>query len=217
MVRTLVTWFAVAGCGADDSANDTDATPTGTDRSACEAYIDCVAEVEPANAGQAVDDYGAESSCWTNADQAEACREACASAMAELHLAAPSSEACDDGSSVPSNQVFLIESWRLNVVTSDAEYCAYMVAGMDPDYWVATFAANETTQFPAQLRAEYVGAGFDLACTNDGLNVHCASTDTTGGGMSATFEGAMAESRQSLTGTVSVEFRSTTCTWEVES
>ncbi len=61
----------------------------------CEDYLDCVAAVSPDEYDDAADRYGADGSCWDDdADEAEACDEACDDLLNALGDDYPDEEAC---------------------------------------------------------------------------------------------------------------------------
>ena len=74
--------------GGDDGQSASPTQPEGDTRSdarkACDDYIACVSDLDPAAAGDLVDRYGAASACWSGsaADEA-ACKKACDAGVAQ--------------------------------------------------------------------------------------------------------------------------------------
>ncbi|MEM7152896.1 MAG: hypothetical protein AAF799_08635 [Myxococcota bacterium] len=74
-----------ANTSTDDGADETATVPTeDVDQAGvCARYIECVAAVDPAQVGQAVEQYGPEGSCWTP-DTLAVCSQACIDARRNL-------------------------------------------------------------------------------------------------------------------------------------
>src|SRR5687768_9812467 len=89
----------------------------------CDAYRSCLADVDPDASAEAETDYGEDSSCWNDAAYAQPCGETCATELSALHRSHPGSEACDDGTPVPSDQVLSKTSWIISVTATDGQYC----------------------------------------------------------------------------------------------
>lgn len=88
-----------AGSTADTGGASTDgpAATTGdpVDRGDCDAFLDCIATVDPQQASSAADAYGPMSACWTSsAAVAQGCREACTGSLKALAAAYPDEPAC---------------------------------------------------------------------------------------------------------------------------
>lgn len=66
----------------------------GIDRGQCDAFIACTTDVAPETTANNLLAYGPDAACWNTETTAKVCRDACAAALAEMHKAFPSSEAC---------------------------------------------------------------------------------------------------------------------------
>jgi hypothetical protein len=118
------------GPGSDDAS---DGAPPGSgafDRSACDAYLACVAEVEPSEVAVTLELYGDESACWTSADNAELCADACVDATAELSAANPAEEACLVGERFAP----ALGHWTPTRVDYVVDECAWAQADDPPTY-----------------------------------------------------------------------------------
>ena len=96
---------ADTGSEDDDPFGNTGGSDTDTERDdddsfeqteACEAYLDCIAAVDAGAYDEAADRYGAAGSCWDDdADEAEACDEACDDLLNALADDYPEEDACN--------------------------------------------------------------------------------------------------------------------------
>lgn len=120
-----MTWIVVLwslACSGDGDSGDTSAAPPSTVwppdtqeawHPTCEAYLDCVAAVAPAQLGDLLDTYGPSGSCWEQGDDVEqTCIAACHSGLEQLEQAYPAEPACDtNGDATPGGGDEIDISW----------------------------------------------------------------------------------------------------------
>lgn len=95
----IIAAVVLLGCGGEQSAVEDAATTsegstaeTGDGEAACERYLKCVSDAEPAELADAVVGYGPAGTCWDG--DPTLCEQACASATSMLWEARPAAHEC---------------------------------------------------------------------------------------------------------------------------
>lgn len=113
------------GFGAFDDTGDS-GWSTGQVAAECEAYLACLADVQPDAVPATLDAYGDGSECWSSQENHDVCADACQAALDLMADAFPDSEACG-GSSGGDPDVSV--SWGSSVIQ-------VTISGGSEDYWL---------------------------------------------------------------------------------
>lgn len=198
---------AILACGGGEGGDG--------DHPNCDAYLDCVADVEPSTVATEMEAYGSDAACWEDDDSAEACESACADAQQELYFANPTSDLCDDGSDLPSSSVIRQAGWQASVSVENEDSADCFGDAEEVDQGEFTFTSTETTAFSTDVDLEYYSDyqyghyvtyyHLSLVCTNDGFEFSCTGTDEYDSRLQAAFTGTLSEDFLSVEGTVEIE------------
>ncbi len=93
LVLGILAPLAMCGCPAD-SDDDDDVVAPIEQSEACEGYLECVLDVEPATVGELLESYGPDGNCWESQESADLCTEACEQAVVSLADLHPDSTVC---------------------------------------------------------------------------------------------------------------------------
>lgn len=96
VVLLLIAAASLACAGGKDEEDDD--TGSIAQDPACAAYLECLTAVAPEAVGEALETYGEGGTCWTTTSTAEACAEACGSALDTVAEAYPDEPACGGAS-----------------------------------------------------------------------------------------------------------------------
>jgi len=164
--------------GADDSA-----TNPKVNHDACDAYLECLEVVAPAQVGPALESYGTEGACWDSKENATLCNDACTTLMEKLAKAFPDVPECSGGeTSTPYPRALRVE-WHTNGVDVEvvggtgslkfgitqsgadpwiAEDCHHELAGYGP--FCHEVEADDSTSIPCVSSLNDVDDGHTLFC-----------------------------------------------------
>lgn len=158
--------LACAGLGKKDDGDDTQDTSPPGGSEPCEAYLDCVTDVDPSAYATAAASYGESGSCWQDTDAAS-CSAACDAARDELADENPLSQVCGgDGFPAVDGCPFTEGDWQ-----------TYFTVRNDTCGWPSPFGGDATLTCRNRSSGRFDWELSELfttgACTADGLNFTC--------------------------------------------
>ena len=164
---SLLAFGIACAAGKKDPSSDDEETdvPGGSD--ACDAYLDCVNDVDPSSYADAADAYGENGSCWASSGDSDGCSEACDGARADLAEENPLSDDCG-GAGYPdvTGCPFVEGEWLITFDADDNE-CGF------PN----PFGARGLVSCRDESRGTFDWELDDLftggSCASDGLSFEC--------------------------------------------
>lgn len=167
MTLLSLTLIACTGTGTDTTTDD-----SGTAGVGCDAYLACAAETIPDQVDLLQQTYGDGGACWTQgAEAAQACEEACESALLASSFAYPEVDACEPvGGWVPEDGCPFLDG-GYTITLADAGGDCFPSGFLDETF-AATLSCTDQDfgEFDFFIEDMF---GAPLACATSGFGFSC--------------------------------------------